>query len=188
MAHRPWRLTAEKAHTIGTKASGLEQYTSIVWDFATAFGLSYSPGRNDVLNNRPLMPSPEGEGLIGCVPPCRCEERSDVAISRNGNINNRTRYAAGRGRPALPTASPRIGYVVIHRQQSRNPTQQKRKQPSTNTRILAGGGSPPRWLTVRAAHRRYSITLHKKRRAERFVVFVISLYRYRVFQALVRSE
>ena len=62
------------------------------------------------------------------------------------------------------------------------------KKSSTTTQILASGGSPPRWLTVRAAHRRYSITLHKKRRAERFVVFVISLYRYRVFQALVRSE
>ena len=48
-------------------------------------------------------------------------------ISRERNDNNRTRYAAGRGRPALPTASPRIGQVVIPGRQSRNPTQQKRK-------------------------------------------------------------
>ena len=34
-------------------------------------------------------------------------------ISYNRNGNNRTRYAAGRGRPALPTATPRIGHNVI---------------------------------------------------------------------------
>ena len=34
-------------------------------------------------------------------------------IPHNRNENNRTRYAAGRGRPALPTASPRIGRDVI---------------------------------------------------------------------------
>ena len=50
-------------------------------------------------------------------PHIRASQMTAVAhcreIPRGGNDNNRTRYAAGRGRPALPTASPRIGHAVI---------------------------------------------------------------------------
>ena len=67
-------------------------------------------------------------------------------IPRGRNENNRTRYAAGRGRPALPTASsalkPNVRVVIssVSREIPRgiNGTKHTRAGP------LASGGSPPR--------------------------------------------
>ena len=86
--------------------------------------------------------------------------RREIPRERNGN--NRTRktrilaragsapfavkhYAAGRGRPALPTASPRIGYAVISTEAVAKwrPPREKCHRSNTNT-----PNTRPRWLTV----------------------------------------
>ena len=66
-------------------------------------------------------PSPEGEGLMGYVYPY------PPIVTRKGFLSFATeRYAAGRGRPALPTASPRIGHVVISSEVEKSPSLEKR--------------------------------------------------------------
>ncbi len=60
-------------------------------------------------------------------------------IPRGKNENNRTRYAAGRGRPALPTASPRIGHVVISSVSREIP---RARNENKRTRYAAGRGRP----------------------------------------------
>ena len=95
-------------------------------------------------------PSPEGEGLIGCVPPChsgalvenspaaetaRCiyapaypptvAHRREIPCNRNGTLHIRASLPAGGGSPP------------------RNPPRQK-CCPRTRASLLARGGSPPR--------------------------------------------
>ena len=52
--------------------------------------------------------------------------------------NKRTRYAAGRGRPALPTASPRIGHNVISSVSREIPA----VEAETIGHVMRGRGSP----------------------------------------------
>ena len=93
-------------------------------------------------------------------------------IPRERNGNSRIRYAAGRGRPALPTATPRIGHNVISsvsqevslrekrnfthsRQTTRQRGLRAEKSPAIETKIiihplpqtLASRGSLPRQST-----------------------------------------
>ena len=89
--------------------------------------------------------------------------RREIPRERNGN--NRTRkprilaravsapfavkhYAAGRGRPALPTASPRIGYAVISTEAVAKwrPPREKWHRSNTNT-----PNTRLRWLTASPA-------------------------------------
>ena len=63
----------------------------------------------------------------------------EIPYNRDGN--SRIRYAAGRGRPALPTATPRIGHNVISSVSQEVSLREKRN--FTHSRQLARGGSPP---------------------------------------------
>ena len=79
----------------------------------------------------PPRRAPEGEGLIGCVHDVISSVSREIPHGKNEN--NRTRYAAGRGRPALPTATPRIGHNVISSVSQEVSLREKRKQSYTNT-------------------------------------------------------
>ena len=86
-----------------------------------------SPGREDILayTNTPNT-CPHGHRASPAV-----AHRREIPSGRNEN--NRTRYAAGRGRPALPTASPRIGHVVISSVSREIP---RGKNENNRTRII----------------------------------------------------
>ena len=124
---------------------GIEPYNKII----VVFPSSVLPSR---CYGNP--PSPEGEGLIGCVHRCHFERSREIPYNRNEN--KRIRYAAGRGRPALPTASPQIGHVVISSEVEKSPavgTARYAPAPAhlpagapcrtRLTQTLACGGSPP---------------------------------------------
>ena len=75
---------------------------------------------------------------------CHFERWSRKPRGRDGN--NRTRYAAGRGRPALPTATPRIGHDVISSvgvaEVEKSHTIETEQSYTHYSKILARGGSP----------------------------------------------
>ena len=133
----------------------------------------YKIGRNDIIKQADKKPSPEGEGLrlrARCHFERRRSRSREIPYNRDGN--SRIRYAAGRGRPALPTATPRIGHNVISSvsqevslrekrnfTHSRQPTRQRglraEKAPATEMKAiihplpqtLASRGSLPRQPT-----------------------------------------
>ena len=101
-------------------------------------------GRNDIIK-------PSVHNVISSV-------SREIPYNRNGN--SRIRYAAGRGRPALPTATPRIGHNVISsvsREVSlrengtlhirASPLARSGSLPYTTIQTLASRGSLPRQPT-----------------------------------------
>ena len=101
-------------------------------DFSAAFGFYPHSGRNDIIKQlSALKPSPLGEGGTKCrmrgrvttevtvsidpsPPPAADVPEGKPQVGCAGSASFAVKhYAAGRGRPALPTASPRIGYAVI---------------------------------------------------------------------------
>ena len=113
----------------------------------------YKIGRNDSKKQSALMPSPEGRtaasrprgGRLNRLrTQCHFERRRsrsrEIPYNRDGN--SRIRYAAGRGRPALPTATPRIGHNVISSVSQEVSLREKRN--FTHSRQPAR----PRWSTA----------------------------------------
>ena len=93
----------------------------------------------------PPRRAPSGEGLTGCVHSCylgALVEKDHTAE----NENNRIRYAAGRGRPALPTASsalkPNVRIVISS--VSREIPYNRNGTLHIRASLPARGGSPPR--------------------------------------------
>ena len=110
-------------------------------------------------------PSPEGGRLlIGHVHDVFSSVSREIPCGRNEN--NRTRYAAGRGRPALPTASPRIVPPVISSVIEKSPAVETETpvHDHSNTcpqglpaaSLPASGGSPP-YTTIQILARRGSL-------------------------------
>ena len=90
----------------------------------------------------------------------------EIPYIRDGN--NRIRYAAGRGRPALPTASPRIGHDVISSvgvaEVEKSHTIETETIGHEHQKILARAGSAPRNPRGRDGNKRTLITSNNRPR------------------------